>query len=153
MDYASFKLFPELNIYVLSFYRPVGLEDIFKVLDRVIRNMDYQGKMNVIADFRKSWYIFSKEDVTNYVNFYKENGILANKRKCSMITRSSERTTYSLLFKSISEGLPLDTRVFSSLDEGLEWVDVPLEKHQSIQNYLIEAEISNARAAASRDMG
>ena len=142
---STYKIFPDMGVYVLSLYGPTSIRNILLTMKAVRENRDFNVGMTGLADLRKACFIFRKEDIID-TEFSQPPPGFTGKRKIAVIADASQQTTYSLVYKSLESQMTVSIEVFTSIESGMDWLSIPREHFNAINTHLLNAEIDYHKA-------
>lgn len=122
--FLTYKALPELDLVVEYFEGQINLHDL---IDFQLRQLDHAMCNlinNVITDLRNSEFIVLKNDVKKYADFVKNTEEKQRNRKVAIIADTPTQTAITMLYSSYTEGLPLNNKVFSTVEAAAKWLGI-----------------------------
>ncbi|MCU4176239.1 hypothetical protein [Carboxylicivirga sp. N1Y90] len=120
----TYKILPQINIVVEYFSGPIHISDMIAHKKDIIKNIEFYPNINFIADLRDSQLLYTKQELSEYVGFIKEEKKLNTHRKTAILTSTPQQVAQSTIYESLTKDLPIRFKIFSTLQATLEWVSV-----------------------------
>jgi len=124
MGVISFHIYPESKLIVESFTGIISFEDYKKMKHSQYLHPDFSNEYNVLADFRNA-VIDDKYDLKALTDYFKQNIERIGKRKSALLANSPlQSDSMALISQRLSEVAPVNSKLFFSIQEALEWLNV-----------------------------
>jgi hypothetical protein len=134
---SNFKIFPEINAFVLYFSGITHVEDIIAIMKQVIKDPSFKPSMTCIADYRKTCLLIDANDIQQYIDFAKNDPLILSKRKVAMIITTPQQINHGKIYREMLTDYPMDVEVFNTLDSGLDWIGVSVEHLNKVNMFLL----------------
>lgn len=122
--YIKYKILPELNLIIEYYCGKINLDDIINHKKNEIEDIEYRSNYNFIADLRDSELDIAQPDIFDYVSFVEMNNKITGQRKSAILTDTPNQVALTSLFKLKSEKLPVNNKIFSTLEASMEWLNL-----------------------------
>lgn len=120
--YTSYKILPELNLIVCNYQGEINITDVMNLTMAFVKDEHFNPDFNILIDFRHSSAIGFRLDITDYVNFFKNNVVLKNKVQVG-ITYSTPNQEFLLkIYKGFGKFMNLDIENFKKMEHCLVWL-------------------------------
>jgi hypothetical protein len=131
-----YKVIPECKLIVEYFEGQIGLNELIDFQLRQMEDKSCNPGYNDLTDLRNSEFIVQKNDVKKYADFVKQTEIKQGNRKVAIITENPGQTAITMLYSSYTKQLPLNNKVFSTLEAALKWIGIPGNDFLKVENIL-----------------
>lgn len=91
---------------------------------------NFSPELDILMDLRKVEISGDPGEVNDYVNFYKENEHFSGNRRIAVLTDTPNQVFYTTLFEQFSKMLNQRTKIFSTVEASLNWLNVNISKQQ-----------------------
>ena len=120
--YTSYKILPELNLIVCNYQGEISITDVMNLTLAFVKDEQFNSDFNVLIDFRHSSAIGFRLDITDYVNFIKNNVALKNKVQVG-ITYSTPNQEFLLkIYRGFGKFMNLEIENFKQIEPCLVWL-------------------------------
>jgi hypothetical protein len=154
--FIDYKILPEKNLIIEYFRGVIELQDFFDIKTRESNNPEYKATLNLIVDYTDAVIPVNEALVKQFVEFLRQSSKLFGKRKSAYITSNAFQVVVTTMFEINKQDLPINSKVVSTLEEAVKWVDVPLfeydqveKKFEELKNEAIRWEIGSGRSLPS----
>lgn len=100
----------------------VNIEDYKKVKQSEFNDPDFDSDFNVITDLRILKLELNVVVIDKIINFIKDNSNNIKDRKSAILTNKPNQVVNSFVFKSKAKNLPLNIKIFSTMEAALNWI-------------------------------
>lgn len=106
------------------------LENMIRFRQEQRLDRDFTPEHDILMDLRNVEISGEPVEVENYVSFYKENKNISGNRRIAVLTDTPNQVFYTTLFEQFSKVLNQKTKIFSTLEASLNWLNVNIPKQQ-----------------------
>ena len=100
----------------------VTIEDYKQVKQSEFNDPDFDADFNVITDMRLLNLELNVIIIDKIINFIDNNSNTMKDRKSAILTNKPNQVVNSFIFRSRAKNLPLNIKVFSTMEGALNWI-------------------------------
>ena len=100
----------------------VSFEDYKQVKQSEFNDPDFDADFNVITDMRLLNLELNVIIIDKIINFIDNNSNTMKDRKSAILTNKPNQVVNSFVFRSGAKNLPLNIKVFSTMEGALNWI-------------------------------
>ena len=123
-----------IEYYCGKFY----VNDLIDFKKRIGKDKKFKPTYNVISDIRELEFLFKMPEVKQYVDFLVTNQKQVGIRKTTMITDTPNQVITSLSFDILKGTLPINFKVYSSLESAYAFLGLSLSDGELVDSHLIK---------------
>ncbi|RLD81176.1 MAG: hypothetical protein DRJ10_06480 [Bacteroidetes bacterium] len=127
-----YKIISDLKLTVEYYRGAINLEDIINFKNTEIIDEKYNPNYNSIGDFRDADFFLDEKQIKEFINYIKKNKKNMGVRKTALLTNTPSQVVTSTLYQLNSDGLPMNLKIFSTLESTLKWIDISKSDYQII---------------------
>jgi len=127
-----YKIISDLKLTVEYYRGAINLEDIINFKNTEIIDEKYNPNYNSIGDFRDADFFLDEKQIKEFINYIKNNKKNMGVRKTALLTNTPSQVVTSTLYQLNSDGLPMNLKIFSTLESTLKWIDISKSDYQII---------------------
>lgn len=132
MHCSTIHFLPDLDLYLLKFIGAVTNVDIFLSIDKAIDIQKISQFKKCLVDLRDCCLLFSENEIQANRNYVEERVNLHECHQVAFVGTRPQHTTAAVLFQIYNNSLFYQVEVFNTLVAGLNWLNLPLERHDDI---------------------
>lgn len=136
ISYSNFKIIPEKKLIIEYFYGKIELKDILELKYRESIEKEYNSNFNVIDDSRDAEFLLDEKEISTYVDHITNNKLINGKRNAAYLTKTPNQVVIATLFDMLKKELPINVRIFSTVEAAINWVDLLQEDKKLVEFYL-----------------
>jgi len=140
---VTYKILPEFRIIIEFVYGQINYLDIMELKKAEIEHKDYNPNFNFIAVIQNAQISTTEDEISLYINTIKENSRIIGNRKSAILTSTPDQVVISTIYQLAAEMLPMNFKIFSTIDSALSWIEMPRQSGLKIKS-IIENLIYNA---------
>lgn len=128
--FNAFKVIPELNLIIFSWKGIVTIEAWMKQKVNIVNHKDFRLNLKSLEDLREVTFDVNMKDVKKYIDFALE--FEKDNQKAAILTSTPNQVAISSLFQNFIGVEFGDLSIFSTLDNTLNWLDIPNKNKQLV---------------------
>ncbi len=136
-----YKIISDLKLTVEYYRGAINLEDIINFKNTEIIDEKYNPNYNSIGDFRDADFFLDEKQIKEFINYIKNNKKNMGVRKTALLTNTPSQVVTSTLYQLNSDGLPMNLKIFSTLESTLKWIDISKSDYQIIDKAVQDMKI------------
>jgi hypothetical protein len=118
----TYKVLPEFKLIVEYFEGQINLQDLINFQMNQLNDAACKLDFNDLTDVRNAQFVVLKNDLKKYVEFVRNNESKHHNRKIAIIADKPNQTAITMLYSAYTERLPLNNKVFSTVEAAVEWM-------------------------------
>jgi hypothetical protein len=135
-NYTDFVIIPEKKLIIEYFSGKIELKDILELKYRESLETEYNSNYNIIDDSRDAEFLLNENEISKYVNHIINNKLINGKRNAAYLTKTPNQVVIATLFDMLKKELPINVRIFSTVEVAMNWLELSEEDKRLIEFYL-----------------
>ena len=143
---TSYTILKDLKLIIEFYNNDICIDDIIALKKVLFLDKDYQPDFNILMDLTDATLESGLEGVLKYIDFAKKNISYINKRKVAFYTSKPSEVVSGVLFSESNKDLPIDLKVFSTIDAVFKFLNFSNNMEESkINKALLELKNSSTK--------
>ena len=118
---------------VFEYYAGItSAEELMHITNSVYTDPDFDSSFYFVLDFRDATLQGNKIDMQKYLKFLQDSASSIAKRKAAYLTSKPNEVVITTIFTNLMEKLPLIPRIFTTIENALNWLDYPELERQKL---------------------
>lgn len=113
------------------------VDELIDFKRRVGKDEKFNPNFSVLSDIRALEFLFNVEEVKKYVEFLLKNLDHVGNRKTVMVTNTPNQVVTSMGFDMLKGDLPIDFKVYSSLEAAYSFLGLSMKVRESVNHCLL----------------
>jgi hypothetical protein len=135
-NFINFIIVKEKQLIIEYYSGKIYLEDFIKIHDKKSNDVDFNVNFNLLIDFRDAEIYLDEKDVLELVKYHKNSKKLFGKRYAAHLTQTPNQVVAGINFDQYNTELPIQIKIFSTLEASLSWIGLKIDDKNMIQSYL-----------------
>jgi hypothetical protein len=135
---VTYRIIPDLKLIIEYLKGDIYYKDIIELKKTEIKDKDYNADFNFIFDAQDSEFHFSEKEVKKYINEIKGIKNVVKSRKSALLTSTPEHVVDGMFYTLAAKELPMNYKIFSTLDASIKWLGISNNSKKVILNILEE---------------
>jgi hypothetical protein len=133
---SKYILIPESKLLLCRYHGETYLEDIIKLTRLYISDKAFDASFSAIIDFRSSHLIGFGTEVYDFIDFIRNNYTLQTVFRNGILVNTEKQENLMNIYKPLASEIKLEIEVFRDLNDCVNWLKIPEEKHSFIARTL-----------------
>ena len=133
---SKYILIPESKLLLCKYQGETYLEDIIKLTRLYISDKAFDASFSAIIDFRSSHLIGFGTEVYDFIDFIRNNYTLQTVFRNGILVNTEKQENLMNIYKPLASEIKLEIEVFRDLNDCVNWLKIPEEKHTFIDGTL-----------------
>jgi hypothetical protein len=126
-------ILPELKLIIEYFAGQIDAECVLAEKERMINDPSFDNSFNVLDDFRDARMDYSLEGTKEIIEWIARNHNFP--RKSAHLTTTPDQVVATTLFDKLkSTKLVINLRIFSTLEQAVDWINLDMDKKPIIED-------------------
>ena len=134
----SYKIDKEMRIIFLSYKGDISIFDIMTVLKKLTTDVDYSPYFDEVSDFRNCNLHITKNEITMFIDFVKNQINIKGSRKNLYITKTPNHVVLTTLFSLLLKESPVKISIISSIELAISLLSRPELNQNKLKTILEE---------------
>lgn len=132
----KYRIIPEFSLILENYRGLIKLPDVEHVLVKEFQDPDYNPAFDYLCVLQEANIVLTPEDLemmTEFLNTVKENVV---QHKLALLTETPGQVASATIYSELLKGMPVDLKVFTTLDAAVHWLNKPSEVTSLIHKFL-----------------
>jgi hypothetical protein len=132
----KYQVIPELQIILEYLAGHIDLNELINFEIAQSEDESYNSAYSNITDLRNAEFIVTENAIKKYVDFVKKTEKMISYRKVAFIVGTPSQTALTILYAQLVNHLPINNKVFSTLEAAMNWIGLKINDQQLVQKTL-----------------
>lgn len=142
---GTYKILADKKLIIEYHAGKINIDEFIESRNIIISDVGYNPDFDIVFDFRDATMDVSREDITKFVEFFKNRKTIHGSRKSAYLTKKPNEVAITTLFSMRVRDLPIQTKTFSTIDALLVWLN-----NKSLDENTLADLITDLRKAPNR---
>lgn len=134
LEKFKYRILPGMRL-ILRYYRGTfSIPELVVTIEETAKDKLYSPSFNVINDFRDAKSEVKIGEINKLFGYIKGHKRLYGKRKSAYLTKTPDQKVFSMMLGLLKHEKLISFKTFSTLEETLRWVDLPVTDLEIIEN-------------------
>lgn len=120
---TNFEVLDRERLVVEYFEGVVTIGNLYKRLDKILQNPNYNKDFDVLTDMRKSIISVTLDEIPQYFKFFNTIPHRNGQKKIALVVSTANHLICSNIINAQKEHLMLKVGVFCSIEKAMEWLE------------------------------
>jgi len=117
--------------FIIEYHRGLlTLESMIQFRKKQVQDAKFSPDYNILMDMRDVMITGKPVEVAEYVSFYQQNKNITGNRHIAVLTDTPNQVFYITLFEKYSNKLSQKTKIFSTIEASIKWLNVNISEDQ-----------------------
>lgn len=151
-NYINYLIVKEKKLIIEYYSGQIFLRDFIRIHEKKSNDKDFNVNHNLLIDFRDAEINLEEEDVLELVKYHKNNKKLFGSRRAAHLTNTPNQVVAGFKFDIHNKELPVEIKIFSTLEASLSWVGLEIKDMNEIEYYLNTLKKGRPTSPTNHDM-
>ena len=120
---STYEIIVTKKIIIETFVGSFTIDSYKELKNREFKDTKFNPAYSVIADLREIESLYNNKEAKLIADFLFDNKDKITNRKSALVTSTKQQVVGSMLFETYSNKLPINVKVFSTLEAALKWIE------------------------------
>lgn len=121
---SGFIILPEQKLIMENISGLLTINNITSHRKLLYNHTNFSPDYNFLLDLRDAKIDITMEQFNAYINHLSSKGNIFKKRKSAFLVKNANQMVFANEFKKFEGKIPVETNIFTKLDDAIEWLDL-----------------------------